>query len=88
VPRIFTQEHEAFRNLAREILGREGTPFRTQDTSELFFTTCGFLIAIGNGEMIEAHATGYPIRVSTYGRHRNKRLHAYQGKSARIYSAV
>jgi len=43
---------------------------------------------IGNGEMIEAHATGYPIRVSTYGRHRNKRLHAYQGKSARIYSAV
>ena len=38
MPRIFTQEHEAFRNLAREILGREVTPFRTQDTSELFFT--------------------------------------------------
>ena len=33
MPRIFTQEHETFRDLAREV-----TPFRTQDTSELFFT--------------------------------------------------
>jgi hypothetical protein len=38
VPRIFTQEHETFRDLAREILGREVTPFRAQDTSGLFFT--------------------------------------------------
>ena len=25
-------------------------------------------IVIGNGEMIEAYATGYPVRVATYGR--------------------
>jgi cell wall-associated NlpC family hydrolase len=25
-------------------------------------------IVVGDGEMIEAYATGYPIRVATYGR--------------------